>query len=92
MPLLATIAIVAAGIGGFLLARSFVRRRLRFVDGIYSPWAPWAAGLVAALVAWPAAILPVITGTTAAVFGLGAGFGTRSGVRALKRGSANSMA
>jgi hypothetical protein len=69
---------VAAGIIGFSIARTFVRRRLRFVDGIYSPAAPWLAGLAAAVIAWPIALLPLIT--------IGAGLGTASGVKALKRG------
>lgn len=77
---------VAAAIGGFVLARRFVRQRLRFVDGIRSPVAPFVAGLVAALIAWPAALLPIVTTATAAVFGIGAGLGTASGIKALKRG------
>jgi hypothetical protein len=56
------------------------------VDGIYSPAAPWFAGILAALIAWPAALLPLVTGTTAVVFGVGAGLGTRSAVKALKQG------
>jgi hypothetical protein len=78
--------IVAAGAAGFVIARSFVRRRLRFVDSIYSPAAPWLAGLGAALIAWPVAALPLITTTTTTIFGIGAGLGTASGVKALKRG------
>jgi hypothetical protein len=81
--LLVTVAAVAAG---FVLARNFVRRRLRFVDGIRSPAAPWIAGLAAAVVAWPVALLPVVTTVTTTLFGVAAGFGTASGVRALKRG------
>jgi hypothetical protein len=79
---------VAAGILGFTLARSFVRRRLRFVDGIYSPAAPWVAGLAVGLVAWPVAILPFITSATTWLFGAGVGLGTASGVKALRRGEA----
>ncbi|HXG44440.1 MAG TPA: hypothetical protein VNJ71_06725 [Gemmatimonadales bacterium] len=78
--------IVVAGFAGFVLARGFVRRRLRFVDAIYSPAAPWVAGALAALVAWPVSLLPLITTTTTAVFGIGAGFGTASGVKALRSG------
>ena len=70
----------------FGFARGFVRRRLRFVDAIRSPLAPILAGGVAALVAWPLTILPLITGFTAAVFGIGAGLGTASGIKALKSG------
>lgn len=76
----------AAVVFGFVLARNFVRRRLRFVDKIRSPAAPWLAGLGVALVAWPAAALPLITTMTTTLFGVAAGFGTASGVKALKRG------
>lgn len=78
---------VAAGVGGYSIARSFVQRRLRFVDSIYSPAAPWLAGLAAALIAWPIAILPFVTTVTTTVFGVGAGLGTASAVKALRRGS-----
>jgi len=77
---------VGAVIGGFVIARDFVRRRLRFVDAIHHPLAPFLAGIVAALVTWPLALLPVITTGTAAVFGLGAGLGTRRGQKLLKSG------
>jgi hypothetical protein len=75
---------LAAGIAGFILARNFVRRRLRFVDGVHSPIAPLLAGCVAALVAWPAVLLPLVTLATAVVFGIGTGLGTASGARALR--------
>lgn len=77
---------LTAGVFSFGFARGFVRRRLRFVDAARSPLAPILAGVGAAIVAWPFTILPLITGFTAAVVGLGAGFGTASGVKALKRG------
>ena len=77
---------VVAGIAGYSIARNFVQRRLRFVDGIYSPAAPWLAGLGAALIAWPIAALPLITTATTTIFGIGAGLGTASGVKALRRG------
>ena len=81
LPLLITLA---AGIAGFILARTFVRRRLRFVDAVHSPFAPLIAGAAAALMAWPAVLLPLVTLTTAVVFGIGIGLGTASGARALK--------
>jgi hypothetical protein len=84
--MLSLLLTLAAVIGGFLLARNFVRRRLRFVDGIRSPAAPWIAGLAAAVVAWPAALLPLVTTVTTTLFGIAAGFGTASGVKALRRG------
>ena len=75
---------LAAGVLGFMLARGFVRRRLRFVDAVHSPVAPFVAGTAAALVAWPAVLLPLITIPTALLFGIGTGLGTASGSRALR--------
>ena len=77
---------LAAGIVGFILARGFVRRRLRFVDAVQSPVAPIIAGCVTTLVAWPAVLLPLVTLSTALVFGIGTGLGTASGARALRDG------
>jgi CHASE2 domain-containing sensor protein len=77
---------LAAGIVGFILARNFVRRRLRFVDAVQSPFAPFVAGFLAALLAWPAVLLPLVTLGTALVFGVGTGLGTASGARALRDG------
>jgi hypothetical protein len=75
---------VAAGAIGFTLARNFVRRRLRFVDAVQSPWAPLLAGIVAAILFWPAALLPMLSATTAIVFGIGTGLGTASGARLIR--------
>ncbi len=82
LPLLITLT---AGAISFILARNFVRRRLRFVDAVHSPVAPLLAGLGAGLIAWPAALLPMVTLATAVAFGIGAGLGTLSGARALRR-------
>jgi len=76
---------LAAGIGGYLLARSFVSRRLRFVDSAQSIFAPLVAGLLAAALAWPLALLPAVTTSTAIVFGLGAALGTASARRIIRR-------
>jgi uncharacterized membrane protein YedE/YeeE len=84
--MLQIIITLAAGVLGFVIARGFVLRRLRFVDSVHSPVAPLVAGVVAAVLAWPAALLPLITLTTALIFGIGTGLGTASGARALKRG------
>jgi hypothetical protein len=87
MGLIGLIVTVAAGLAGFVIARNFVRRRLRFVDAVHSPGFPFMAGLLAAAVAAvPALLLPIVTGVTAAIFGIGAGVGTASGVKALRRG------
>jgi CHASE2 domain-containing sensor protein len=77
---------LTAGAIGFIMARNFVRRRLRFVDAVHSPFAPVVAGFVAAVLAWPAVLLPLVTLTTAIIFGIGTGLGTASGARALKNG------
>ena len=88
--ILALTMTVGSGILAFGFARGFVRRRLRFVDAIRSPVAPVLAAVGAAILVMPLTMLPlvkiVITGVTAAVVGLGAGLGTRSGVKALQRG------
>lgn len=88
--ILALTVTVGSGILAFGFARGFVRRRLRFVDSIRSPVAPVLAAVGAAILVMPLTMLPligaVVTGVTAAVVGLGAGLGTRSGVKALQRG------
>jgi hypothetical protein len=77
------IALAAAGVG-YLLARNFVRRRLRFVDAIQSPLAPLVAGVLAALVFWPLSFLPLVKLSTAVLFGIGTAIGTASGARAIR--------
>jgi hypothetical protein len=47
---------------------------------------PFVVGLLAAVAVWPLAILPLLTAPMAAIFGIGTGLGTASGVKALKRG------
>ncbi|MBA2457591.1 MAG: hypothetical protein H0V43_01395 [Gemmatimonadales bacterium] len=76
---------LAAGLGGYLLARGFVRRRLRFVDAAQSRFAPYIAGIVAGLAILPLALLPLVSGITAVVFGVGAALGTASAVRIIRR-------
>ena len=78
--------IFVAAIFGFAVARRSVRTRLRDVDAVRSPLAPWIAGGLMALVASPLALLPLITGVTTTLFGVGAGLGTASAQKALKRG------
>ena len=92
-PLIGALAFTVAVGGGILafgFARGFVRRRLRFVDAARSPIVPVLAAVGAALLIMPLTLLPLVkilvTGVTAAVIGLGAGLGTRSGVKALQSG------
>ena len=76
---------VMSGVLAFGFARGFIRRRLRFVDAARSSLVPWLVGGAGLLVAAPFTLLPLVSGTTVAVFGLGAGLGARSGVAALRR-------
>jgi hypothetical protein len=76
---------LAAGIGGYVLATDFVRHRLRFVDAVQAAWAPFAAGIVAAVILLPLTVLPLVSGFTAIVFGVGAGLGTAKGARFIRR-------
>ena len=83
--MLQLILTLTAGLAGYLMARNFVRHRLRFVDAIHRSWAPIVAGLAAFLFAWPLALLPLITLGPAITFGLGTAFGTASGARMVRR-------
>ena len=68
--------VAAAAVGGYVLTKSFVARRLRFVDGVQSPWVPWAVAIVVALVATPIALfLPLVTKFTALVFAVAGAIG-----------------
>ena len=68
--------------GGFIGARDFVKRRLRFVDAAQKPSAPVVAGVAATAVGAVVAALPVISIPMAVAFGLGVGTGWASGQRA----------
>ena len=69
----------AALIGGFVVSRSFVRRRLRFVDAMQRPSVPLIAGAAATVVALPVTLLPIVTLGTAVAFGIGVAGGVASG-------------
>lgn len=80
----ATGAITATG---YYQARAFVRGRLRYVDAVQKAAAPLLAGAAAAAVAVPAvALLPLIGGGTAVLFGVGVGAGVAAGARQIRRG------
>jgi hypothetical protein len=76
---------VVVGLGGYLIARNFVRNRLRFVDAIHAVWFPLAAGLLGFVLAWPVSLLPLVSASPAAIFGLGVGLGTARGARLVRR-------
>lgn len=76
----------AVGIGGYVYVKRFVERRFRFVDGVHKPWVPLVAGLGAGLLALPVVgIVPILTGGTAALFGLGVGLGVAAARKELKK-------
>ena len=79
---------LTAGLGGYLMARNFVRNRLRFVDAIHSGWAPLVAGVVAFAFAWPLSLFPLVSVGPAIMFGIGIGLGTATGARIVRRGDA----
>lgn len=83
LAMLALTAVVA--VGGYVFARDFVRRRLRFVDAVRSPWFPAVIGVIAFVVAWPVALLPFVGVGIPAVFAIGTTLGTISGIRAIGR-------
>jgi hypothetical protein len=78
---------IAAGYGCYRFVRSFVGRRLRFVDAVRSSWAPWIAAALGAALAAPLTLLPVLPlgALFVASVAAGAGMGTASAVRALER-------
>ena len=80
--MLGLIVTAAALVGGFLVARDFVRRRLRYVDAVKRPSAPLIAGAAAAAVALPVAFLPIVTVGTAVALGVGVASGVASGRKA----------
>lgn len=66
---------VAALAGGYEGTKRFVLRRLRYVDQVRDPAAPWIAGAVSTVAVLPLAVLPVVTVGTAVALGIGVGCG-----------------
>jgi hypothetical protein len=80
------VIVAAAGIAGYVKSRDFVHHRLRYVDSVQKPAAPLVAAGVAAAVAMPVvAVLPIVAGGTALMFGAAVGFGTRAGARRIRQ-------
>lgn len=70
----------AAAIAGYSRARSFVRHRLRYVDGVHRAFVPLKAGAVAGLATLPIAwVLPGIAAGAALLFGAAVGLGVSAG-------------
>lgn len=79
------IAIGIIGTLSYLKSRQFVRNKLRFIDGVQKPIAPYLAGGVAAIAALPiTALLPVVGGLSVIGFGLAVGLGVSAGAKDVK--------
>ncbi len=66
-------------VGGFVVTRNFVRRRLRFIDAVQRPSAPIVAGAVAAAALLPVTLLPAVGVGTMVALGVGVASGVASG-------------
>jgi hypothetical protein len=83
--LLSFLASSVLAILAYAQARSFVTRRLRYVDAVQSALAPIIAGVAVALVALPlVAFIPLIGTGTALTLGLAVGAGVAAGAREVK--------
>ena len=70
----------AAAIAGYKQARSFVRERLRYVDGIQKAFVPLKVGVIATVATMPVAwLLPAITTASAFLFGTAVALGVSAG-------------
>ena len=82
MFILGFLASTAIAMVAYAQSRNFVTRRLRYVDAVQSAFAPWVAGIVAAVIALPlVAVLPLVGVGTALTLGLSIGLGVASGAR-----------
>lgn len=80
-----TITGVATAVG-YLRTRSFVSRRLRYVDAAQRGAMPWLFGGVATMVAAPVVwVLPLVGAGAALLFGAGVGVGAAAGARRIRQ-------
>ena len=64
---------------GYVAAKDFTKRKLRFVDVAHSRPAPWIAGVAVTVIAAPVVwLLPVVGAASAIALGAGVGLGVRS--------------
>lgn len=80
--ILALVISFAASMLAYAQSRSFVIRRLRYVDAVHTMLAPFVAGIAAAVVLLPiVALLPLVGAGTAVSVGLAVGAGVAAGSR-----------
>jgi hypothetical protein len=71
---------------GFIISHRFVESRLRYVDAVQRPYAPFLAGGIATVIALPVVgLLPFVGLLTALGFGFGVFAGVASGAREIRR-------
>jgi hypothetical protein len=91
LELIALVATTGVTLLGYSRARHFVANRLRYVDAVHTRKAPIIAGLAAAAIATPLAIMiPLVGVGTALLFGAGVAFGVAAGARQARRRIAGS--
>jgi hypothetical protein len=73
-----------AAVGGFIKTRSFVIRRLRYVETVQKSAAPIVAGTLAGAAILPFTVLPLIGAGTVIAVGAAVGAGTAAGARAIR--------
>lgn len=79
------ITVVLAGLA-FRSARNFVRRKLRFVDAVQSPFAAILSGIGAAILVGLCTFIPFIGAGTALSVGLAVGMGVSTGAKDARNG------
>ena len=83
--LLSFLASSVLAILAYAQARSFVTRRLRYVDAVQSALAPIVAGVAVCVIALPlVAFIPLVGVGTALTLGLAVGAGVAAGAREVK--------
>ncbi len=86
--LIAFLVVTVAVTGGYVTARRFVGQRLRFVDAVQRPAAPWIAATGAWVLGSLAALLLPFVGAFAALsFGVAVGLGVSAGARDARSGT-----
>jgi hypothetical protein len=85
LEIIALFATVGVTLFGYFRSRSFVQRRLTYVDAIQTAGAPILIGIAAAVVATPVTwVLPLVGSGTAMLFGAGIGAGVAAGRRQIR--------
>lgn len=86
--LIGLVVALIAGIASHRIARRYVRTRLRFVDDMQRPAAPWIAGTAAALIAAPVVLLlPLVGAGTTFALAIGTGLGVARGAKDVRLAS-----